>query len=478
MTMSGEPLPDLPPADAVPDPDLDVHAADQLDDLSVSPSTGSIADDSPVPPWTDLPEVVRGRIVDWAARTLGSLPPAQIPPALSRVARFTPAKRARLGARVLSQMVADDAGFRAAVAEYARREAEAARDLASAAAGVVDEVTAAAGAYLLRLPDNAELLAKAGETGQVDRLRSRVAELERTLMRFRSRVDTLSAERDHARHELAAAAPEAERELEKLRTRLREQGTRVRAAELATQAGRGESTHRIAELEAALARTERSAAEWQARTNQAVERADRAERSLSAHRDSAGLERAAADRKLDLLLSTVEGAAGGLRRQLELTGGGLDPADVVAGGLPTVAPARTRAADPARLNDWLMLPAAHLVVDGYNVTKTGYPDLSLADQRDRLIRSLASLSARTSAEITVVFDGAAVTTSQPSGRGIRVLFSPPGVIADDVIRQLVAEEPPGRVLVVASSDREVVAGVVRNGARTAPSAVLLDLLGR
>ena len=83
------------------------------------------------------------------------------------------------------------------------------------------------------------------------------------------------------------------------------------------------------------------------------------------------------------------------------------------------------------------MPAAHLIVDGYNVTKTGYPELGLSEQRDRLIRALAALAARISVEMTVVFDGAAVATARPAGRGIRVLFSPPGVIADDVIRDLV-----------------------------------------
>ena len=38
-------------------------------------------------------------------------------------------------------------------------------------------------------------------------------------------------------------------------------------------------------------------------------------------------------------------------------------------------------------------------------------------------------------------------------RGVRVLFSPAGVIADDVIRELVAAEPAGRAVVVVTSDR-------------------------
>ena len=50
-------------------------------------------------------------------------------------------------------------------------------------------------------------------------------------------------------------------------------------------------------------------------------------------------------------------------------------------------------------------------------------------------------------------------------------------IADDVLRALAAAEPPGRVLVVATSDQQVVADVRRVGAWTVPSAGLLTLLG-
>ena len=99
--------------------------------------------------------------------------------------------------------------------------------------------------------------------------------------------------------------------------------------------------------------------------------------------------------------------------------------------------------------------------------------MALSDQRDRLVRSLAALAARTSAEVTVVFDGAAVSSHRPLGRGVRVLFSPPGVLADDVIRDLVRAEPIGRAVIVISSDREVVDRATADGARTAPSAVLL-----
>jgi predicted RNA-binding protein with PIN domain len=61
---------------------------------------------------------------------------------------------------------------------------------------------------------------------------------------------------------------------------------------------------------------------------------------------------------------------------------------------------------------------------------------------------------------------------------VRVLFSDPGVLADDVIRDLVAAEPHGRPLVVATSDRAVVQSVRRRGAHAVPSAVLLARLVR
>jgi predicted RNA-binding protein with PIN domain len=127
----------------------------------------------------------------------------------------------------------------------------------------------------------------------------------------------------------------------------------------------------------------------------------------------------------------------------------------------------------------LALPVVHLVVDGYNVTKTGYPDLTLSDQRDRLTGQLAALAARTGAEITVVFDGAAVVAVPvTSSRGVRVLFSAPGVLADDVIRDLVAAEPRGRPVVVVTSDREVAESVRSRGAHPVASAVLLTRLAR
>jgi predicted RNA-binding protein with PIN domain len=135
------------------------------------------------------------------------------------------------------------------------------------------------------------------------------------------------------------------------------------------------------------------------------------------------------------------------------------------------------ARDAAALEQLLALPQLHLLVDGYNVTKTGYPELSLVDQRTRLISALSALAGRCGAEVTVVFDGAGRPPVQPRApRGVRVLFSAEDEIADDVLRRLVAAEPAGRPLLVATSDQQVVSDVQRAGAWTVPSRVLLTRL--
>jgi predicted RNA-binding protein with PIN domain len=186
-----------------------------------------------------------------------------------------------------------------------------------------------------------------------------------------------------------------------------------------------------------------------------------------------------------LLLDSLLDTALGLRRELALAPVTISPADTVnavvpPSGGPVPADQGRSAADPGLLSELLMLPRAHLVVDGYNVTKTAWPATPLEAQRTRLLNELGSVVARSGAEVTVVFDGADLGHAPPTTapRGVRVLFSPAGVSADDVIRDLVAAEPPGRPLVVASSDREVADGVSASGARAVAALALVGLLQR
>jgi predicted RNA-binding protein with PIN domain len=130
----------------------------------------------------------------------------------------------------------------------------------------------------------------------------------------------------------------------------------------------------------------------------------------------------------------------------------------------------------------LRTPDAVLVVDGYNVTMTGWPELGAAEQRRRLVALLSDLAARTCTRVEVVFDGAevdrgTVTVPTPARRWVRVRFSPPDVEADDVVLDLVDQLPASRPVIVASSDNRVREGARRGGANLLYSRQLLDTLG-
>jgi len=418
-----------------------------------------------------LPEAARVRVLGLAAAALGRMAPEEVPAALRAAARFAPAKRVRLAASALAAVLATDAAFRLRAAEQ----------LDPAAAGALregvlpaaaDPVELAAAAYLLRTSCWTDVLertrATLAEAAGHERDRFRDAELQR----LRAEVAAAQAgERGHAQR-ARAAADAARAEAETLRRQLREQTGQRRLAERARTAA-----------EEALAEERRRAAAEDSRAQAEIrrlrQRLAEAEDAVEAGRRAARDTRQADEARLWLLLDTVAGAVQGLRRELALTPTEERPADSVAAATAAPDVVGARGDDPELVDRLLELPHVHLVVDGYNVTKSGYGELPLAAQRSRLIRGLGALAARTRAEVTCVFDGATRPPVMPPGpRGVRVLFSKEGEIADDVIRRLVAAEPAGRPVVVVSSDREVADDVTRAGAYAVASALLLRRLDR
>ena len=104
----------------------------------------------------------------------------------------------------------------------------------------------------------------------------------------------------------------------------------------------------------------------------------------------------------------------------------------------------------------LRTQGAVVVIDGYNVTKRAWPDVSLSEQRDRLVSAITALHARTRCDATVVFDGAEVGPSPAERRpGVRVRFSDANEEADAVVVREVAALPPNVPALVVSSDHEV-----------------------
>jgi predicted RNA-binding protein with PIN domain len=232
----------------------------------------------------------------------------------------------------------------------------------------------------------------------------------------------------------------------------------------------------LAEADELRGRLDAQAATHDAELRRQRTRQAEIERSAESARRGSRTERDVDDARLWLLIDTLVQAANGLRRELSLPAPAVRPADTVGAAEP--AAGRRVANDVAALDRLLAIPNVHVIVDGYNVTKTGYGDLSLAEQRTRLIGAMAALVAQRGAETTVVFDGGERPPAQPAvPRGVRVLFSAADEIADDLIRRLVAAEPSGRPVVVVTSDRQVVSDTGRFGAWSAPSQVLLDRLG-
>ncbi|MGB3444999.1 MAG: NYN domain-containing protein [Actinophytocola sp.] len=444
-----------------------VDPVEPVDSPSGEPDSESTVD------WGALPDAVRSRVAELGADALGALPKVDVPQQLRAVAKFTPAKRARLGAGAIVASLRDSVAFRTAVVEWCREHRPAVLDMAG------DDPAAVAAAAVLLSADNAphylELVSRrasdASLRSQRDAAVVRAEKAETELAKVRAELDAVQGAVDRVR-------AEGEAELERLRKRLREQGVRVRNAKDEAENAAGEIERIRAEARAQVAALTEQRDRERERAEAGRAHAERAEADAEIARQSAREARQADEVRLALLVDTLDGAVTGLRRELALGGSGPRPADLVRGATEAHGSVG-RVEDPAALERLLALPSVHLVVDGYNVTKTGYPELSLSDQRERLIRQLAALAARTSAEVTLVFDGAgvvAVPTTAP--RGVRVLFSDPGVLADDVIRALVTAEPEGRPVVVVTSDRAVADSVRRRGAHPVPSAVLLARLGR
>ena len=127
----------------------------------------------------------------------------------------------------------------------------------------------------------------------------------------------------------------------------------------------------------------------------------------------------------------------------------------------------------------LRVKGAERLIDGYNVAKLGWPMLDLDQQRDRCIVAAENMAKRWNMAITIVFDGASVEGAHTSARRkVRIVYSPTGVSADDVLRSQVAAADASKPVVVVTNDRAIITDVVAAGANTVSSDDFLVLLRR
>jgi predicted RNA-binding protein with PIN domain len=443
---------------------------------SDEPPAEGVLEDEPV-----LPEAVRARVTALAAAALPALPFDEVPVVLRRVAKFAPNRRARLGGAAIAAQLAADPLFRQRLGGRVLADAG---ELGEALVGGVlpaaaDPVEAAALAYLARPAGWRDLVTAAGELVRAEADSAAVAE----------RVRDAEQRAARAEHDRAVARVEADKLRDELGRVREELGQLREEVRVLTRSLRESQTaeRRNAELLATeKGRLRTSAAEHDAEVRRLRARVSDAEAAAASGKQTVRDARAAENARLWLLLETINQAAVGLRRELSVDAADRMPADFVADAAADrpegPAPARPRGLDsddPARLDQLLALPRAHLIVDGYNVTKRGYAEISLEQQRKRLIAGLGGIAAQTGDEVTCVFDGAErVHGLPPAPRGVRVLFSRKGETADELIRRLVRAEPVGRPLVVVSSDREVADGVRRHGAYPLGADALLRRLSR
>jgi predicted RNA-binding protein with PIN domain len=427
-----------------------------------------------------LPAEVRQQLIMIAADVMGKRPVAELPAAVRRFARFAPSKRVRMGAADIAAALAADERFRESVAEVVTEASPELVEQVSSGSPpeTADPVDIAVIAYLVRPPGwqqrieaiSAELLEQTERrTAEAD-----LSRLEAEVQRLTAANAELGRARDDARTAASEMNSEQAKQTSELQHRVRTLQGDLRAAQRAAE-------HATSTAATDRAEYERISAAQASELRKARARIASLEAELDSGRRSVRTARAHDDARLWLLLEQISAAASGLQKELDLARPAVTPADSVASADQESA-VRPSTLDVSYLDRLLDGPHVHLIVDGYNLSKTGYGDLPLADQRTRLVTSLGALAARTKVEVTVAFDGTAAPTGVaaglPSPRGVRVLFSAVGELADDLIRDLLGAEPAGRTVLVASSDQAVAASARGAGAWPVAAAVLLSRLER
>lgn len=434
-----------------------------------------------------------------AGRPDGTPPPPSLKPYL-RFSRFPPrARTAVLGA------LGDDSGFRERVAETAQESA----------------LSRASWLFLTRPDGWAEEFDALRELALQDQHASEAARREqsaqRRLVQVAEAAEQARTERDGAIEEL----DEASATLEQLRQERTELLTRL--ADLTDQ--RAEAVRQLKDQEAlAVARLEElqelrvRVAELEADLAAA---ADRSTPTATAPRtpppsttavasasepDSVVSEPHAPDVPAEpavafdptAVAAAIAGAArdaAGLATSLAEAAAALQPAPTPP---PRTAPAAAapaagaaiRGRVPQRMRSGVIedsaagilqlmqVPGQVVIIDGYNVSMEGWPQLDGPQQRDSLVDALGTVQARGSAVLHVVFDGvdSGGRPLRRAGSPVRVHFTDAATEADDRILSMVERIDPATPVTVISSDRRVSDGARALGANTARSSSMLSLI--
>jgi predicted RNA-binding protein with PIN domain len=453
-----------------------------------------------------IPETLLVPLLDMAAAVLVKLPTSDLPSVLRPLVGFDRRKLTTSGpARQQLRRALDvDQGFREQVVERfcEKTEVEAALEawsLESALERVTDATDRA------DLPLLASALYAARPKGWTFGLGMVCAAAERERTEQERDDDAKAWETrlgsvDEARRRAEQARDDALNDVARIDGELRDERATRREREARATADVEEAERRRADAEANAMQATARADDAEARLGREADRAREAEHELrmlkrvTDEREQArpGVQASLSRPEVDAL-AVVSEEARRLAAALEgLTRKARDAVpsaghESTAGADGSTAPRRTRAlcppgmqADtPEALDSMLRTRGVVLVVDGYNASMAGWPDVVPAEQRERLVAALERLHLRVRCDVVVVFDGADVVGVQPPRRaGVRVLFSEDGEEADPVVIREVSSRPKRVPVIVASSDHWVRDNAESEGATAVPSAVLLDVLRR
>lgn len=123
----------------------------------------------------------------------------------------------------------------------------------------------------------------------------------------------------------------------------------------------------------------------------------------------------------------------------------------------------------------LSLDGIVVLIDGYNVAKTQWPDVPALALRERLIEIVESVVRSTGVRVHVVFDGDdGVVGWTGARRLVNVHFSRGGDSGDDLMRRLARAFPDEQPIVAVTTDRELANSLRHLGANVIASQQFLD----
>jgi len=417
------------------------------------------------PTWAELPQPVRDRIVRMAATALPGMNEADVPGALRPLRHFRPERIKGRAAQQIEMALATDRALQVSVVGWLEEERP--DLLGDGPSPASDDVQRAAVAFLRQREDWQSQTRMALASVRSRAVEDSVRSLEQRLRDAQADAQRLQKQVDEERRRRRDEVDKAGEEIARLRSAVDREATGVQQQRRRSQEQVTALNERIAALAAEVQGANSTIRRLQGRL------ADMEEDRNAVKRDEKAA-RLATSSRVALLLSVLGEAARGLADEIDLPTGIPAPADLALPGGSSSQPLRVSTGQAVLT--LLGAPRAHLIADGYNVTKSRWPDATLAEQRNRLVTTLAALQSRTGAEVTVVFDGTVAQTGVPSSStpSVRVRFSQNGQIADQLIDEIVRNEPSGRVLLVASDDREVADRAAHAGARAVTVAALLE----